>query len=80
MNEGDRLIEAAEPGKHHRWSSVTAPCQFNGGFVITDGFATSGGPGGYGNTDNAAPGVNAFTKQFKEDPAIVLQDPYRDTW
>jgi type IV pilus assembly protein PilY1 len=59
---------------------VTAPCQFNGGFVITDGFATSGGPGGYGNADNVAPGVNAFTKQFKEDPAIVLQDPYRDTW
>jgi type IV pilus assembly protein PilY1 len=59
---------------------VTAPCQFNGGFVITDGFANSGGPTGYGNYDNQAPSPTAWTKQFKEDPLIVLRDPYRDNW
>jgi type IV pilus assembly protein PilY1 len=35
---------------------ITHKCQFNGGFVITDGFATSGGPTGFDNYDGQAPG------------------------
>ena len=35
---------------------ITHPCQFNAGFIITDGFATSGGPTGYGNYDSTTAG------------------------
>jgi type IV pilus assembly protein PilY1 len=59
---------------------ITAPCQFNGGFIITDGFASQGGPTGFGNADNVSPATNPFTKQFNEDPAVVIRDPYRDNW
>jgi type IV pilus assembly protein PilY1 len=36
---------------------ITAPCQFNAGFIITDGFATQSGPTTYGNIDNATAGA-----------------------
>ncbi len=60
---------------------ITAACQFNAGFIITDGFATNGGPTNpYANDDNASPTANPFTKQYNADPTIVLTDPYKDKW
>jgi type IV pilus assembly protein PilY1 len=59
---------------------ITAPCQFNAGFIITDGFANQGTLGGYGNLDNVSPSTNVFTKQYNEDPLVVNTDPYKDKW
>jgi type IV pilus assembly protein PilY1 len=59
---------------------ITAPCQFNAGFIITDGFANQGTPGGFGNLDTVSPSTNVYTKQFNEDPAVVKVNPYKDKW
>lgn len=72
MGEQFRRTNAGAP--------ITAPCQFNGGFIITDGFATQGGPTGFGNADDVDPAINPFTKQYNYDPNIVIRDPYRDNW
>lgn len=37
---------------------ITQKCTFNGGFVITDGFASSGGPTAVGDVDGQTPGQN----------------------
>ena len=51
---------------------ITHACQFNAGFIITDGFATSGGPGGYGNYDAGAAGAKGPIGVGYNDPVTGL--------
>ena len=59
---------------------ITDACQFNAQFVITDGFASDGGPTGYGNFDGAAPSSTfPYNKQFTVDGSVITA-PYQDKW
>ncbi len=63
-------------GRQFRRTSSDAPithkCQFNGGFIITDGFASTGGPTGFGNYDGQTPGVKGPIGVNQVDPATKL--------
>ena len=74
-------------GQQFRRTDSAAPitnyCQFNAGFVITDGFATPGGPAVTpGNYDGQTPAATAYqyNKQFNTNAATVITAPYADTF
>jgi type IV pilus assembly protein PilY1 len=74
-------------GKQFRRTDSAAPitnyCQFNAAFVITDGFATSGGPTVTpGNYDAQTPTTTAYAynKQFNTNASTVITAPYADTF
>ncbi|MFZ5557661.1 MAG: pilus assembly protein [Pseudomonadota bacterium] len=56
---------------------VQAECQFNAGFVITDGFANSSKTSP-GNVDGDT--SNVYNYQFNPDPAVKIADPFRDSY
>jgi type IV pilus assembly protein PilY1 len=67
---------------------ITHKCQFNGGFVITDGFATNGGPTTYGNYDGQTAGTTGPTEKIPTFDAYYFNQtnetkkpaPYQDTF
>jgi len=70
---------------------MTAPCQFNGGFIITDGFANpSGDPTWSGNYDANTAGATAtpvidptnypYNTPFASPINPAVTAPYRDNW
>jgi len=58
---------------------ITNYCQFNAGFVITDGFANGVlAPSTYGNYDNNAPSATyPYNKQYSTTGATIIP-PYAD--
>ena len=70
---------------------VTAPCQFNGGFIITDGFANpSGDPTWATNYDNRTPAAtpaptadptnNPYNTPYADPINTANKAPFADNW
>jgi type IV pilus assembly protein PilY1 len=92
---GDLYYIKSEGGTPTRWAlnylgqqfmrtdgnaPITASCQYNAGFVITDGFANTGGPSTFGNVDGqTANATRPYLARYNANSTVFDATPFADT-